>query len=352
MTTHIGLIGGGNISETHARAARALPGVEIAAVFGTNAEKVNRLCNEYSGKPYSDFDQFLAHRPMNIVAIGSPSGLHATQGIAAARHKLHVLTEKPIDITTERADALIAAADKAGVKLGVFFQDRCKPDLLRVKNAVEAGALGKPILADARVKWYRPPEYYASSRWRGTWALDGGGALINQAVHTLDLMLWLFGDVVNVQAAGKAALHAIEAEDTLTALLQFANGALGVLQAATSVYPGYPRRLELTGSEGTLIIEQDRLLTADLRKPHEALFRGGDADQNPSASSPVVSDARGHQAVLEDFLQSIRTNTSPRCDGREGRRSLALVEAIYTACRTGERVRCTGSGAELLPARM
>jgi UDP-N-acetyl-2-amino-2-deoxyglucuronate dehydrogenase len=352
MTMHIGLIGGGSISETHARAARALPGVEIAAVFGTNAEKVNRLCREYSGKPYSDFDQFLAHRPMDIVAIGSPSGLHATQGIAAARHKLHVLTEKPIDITTERADALIAAADAAGVKLGVFFQDRCKPDLLRVKNAVEAGALGKPILADARVKWYRPPDYYASSRWRGTWALDGGGALINQAVHTLDLMLWLFGDVVNVQAAGKTALHAIEAEDTLIALFQFANGTLGVLQAATSVYPGYPRRLELTGSEGTLIIEQDRLLTADLRKPHEGLFRGGEADQNPSAFSPVVSDVRGHEAVLEDFLQSIRTNTSPRCDGREGRRSLALVEVIYTACRTGERVRCTGSGAGLLPARM
>ncbi|HEX4543309.1 MAG TPA: Gfo/Idh/MocA family oxidoreductase, partial [Candidatus Acidoferrum sp.] len=238
MTTYIGLIGGGNISETHARAARALPGVEIAAVYGTNAEKVNRLCREHGGKPYSDFDQFLTHRPMNLVAIGSPSGLHAAQGIAAAKHKLHVLTEKPIDISTERADALIAEAEKAGAKLGVFFQDRCKPDILRVKSAVEAGALGPPILADARVKWYRPPEYYANSRWRGTWALDGGGPLINQAVHTVDLMLCMFGDVVSVQAASKTALHAIAAEDTLTALLQFANGALGVLQATTSVYPG------------------------------------------------------------------------------------------------------------------
>jgi predicted dehydrogenase len=348
MATYIGLIGGGNISETHARAARALAGVEIAAVYGTNAEKVERLCCEHGGKPYSDFEQFLMHRPMDLVAIGSPSGLHAAQGIAATKHKLHVLTEKPIDITTERADALIAEAERAGVKLGVFFQDRCKPDILRVKNAVEAGALGRPILADARVKWYRPPEYYANSRWRGTWALDGGGALINQAVHTVDLMLWLFGDVVSVQAASKTALHAIEAEDTLTALLQFANGALGVLQATTSVYPGYPRRLELTGSEGTLIIEQDRLLPADLRKPHEGLLHAGDVDQNLSAWSPVVSDARGHQAVLEDFLKAIKTNTKPRCDGREGRRSLALVEAIYAACRTGERVQCAG----VVPARM
>lgn len=340
MTSYIGLVGGGNISETHARAARALPGIEIVAIYGTNAEKVNRLCREHGGKPYSDFDQFLTHRPMDLVAIGTPSGLHAAQGIAAAQHGIHVLTEKPIDITTERADALIAETDKAGVKLGVFFQDRCKPDLLRVKEAVNSGLLGRPILADARVKWYRSPSYYSNSRWRGTRALDGGGALINQAVHTLDLMLWLFGDVVSVQAASKTALHSIEAEDTLVALLKFANGALGVLQATTSVYPGYPRRLELSGSEGTVIIEQDRLLAADLRNPSEDFLHGGEADLNPSSSSPIVSDVRGHQFVLEDFLKSIQTNANPRCDGREGRRSLALVEAIYTACRTGEQVTC------------
>jgi UDP-N-acetyl-2-amino-2-deoxyglucuronate dehydrogenase len=336
MTMYIGLIGGGNISETHARAARAIPGVEIAAVCGTNAEKVARLCREYGGKPYSELHHFLAHRPMDLVAIGSPSGLHAAQGIAAAQRGLHVLTEKPMDITTERADALIAAADNAGVKLGVFFQDRSKPDILRVKKAVDSGVLGRPILADARVKWYRPPEYYANSRWRGTWALDGGGALINQAVHTVDLVLWLFGDVVSVQAKSKALLHAIEAEDTLVAHFEFANGALGVLQATTSAYPGYPRQLELTGSAGTLIIAQDRLLGADLRNTPADLQGGGKADENSSASSPVVSDVRGHQAVLEDFLEAIQNNTKPRCDGREGRRSLALVEAIYKACRTGE----------------
>ena len=339
MTTHIGLVGGGNITETHARAARALPGVEIAAIYGTNAAKVERLCHEYGGTPYSDFEQFLAHRPMEIVAIGSPSGEHATQGIAAARRGLHVLTEKPLDISTERADALITEADKAGVKLGVFFQDRSKPDILRVKNAVDSGALGKPILADARVKWYRPPDYYSSSRWRGTKALGGGGALINQGVHTVDLLLWLFGDVVSVQAKCKTALHSIEVEDTLVATLEFANGALGVLEATTSVYPGYPRRLELSGSEGTLIIEGDSLFAADLRNPRADLLveEPGGADRRES--SPVVSDIRGHQSVLADFLEAIRTNSTPRCDGREGRRSVALVENIYAACRTEKEVR-------------
>src|ERR1700716_397064 len=168
MTFHIGLIGGGNITETHARAALAIPGVEISAIHGTNSEKIARLCREHGGTPYQDFDAFLKHRPMDLVVIGSPSGLHATQGIAAARQGLHVLTEKPIDIAVEQADALIAETKKAGVKLGVFLQDRSKPDILRVKNAVDAGELGRPILADARVKWYRPPEYYAESRWRGT----------------------------------------------------------------------------------------------------------------------------------------------------------------------------------------
>jgi len=338
MTTYIGLIGGGNITETHARAARAIPGVEIAAVCGSNAGKVSRLTREYGGKPFSDLEQFLNHRPMDLVAIGSPSALHAEQGIAAARRGLHILIEKPIDITTDRADALISEAEKAGVKLGIFFQDRCKPDLLRVKQKIDEGVLGQPILADARVKWYRPPDYYLNSRWRGTQAFDGGGALINQAIHTVDLLLWLFGDVVSVQATSMAALYKIEVEDTLVASLQFANGALGILQATTSVFPGYPRRLELTGSEGTLIIEQDRLLAADLRNPPDDLLRGGAADRNPSADSPVVSDARGHQAVLQDFLDAIRSNSTPRCDGREGRRSLALVEAIYAACRSGQTV--------------
>src|SRR5256885_4231467 len=213
MAIHIGLIGGGNITETHARAARAIPGVEIAAIYGTKAEKVDRLCKEYRGTRYENFDKFLAHRPMDLVAIGSPSGLHATQGIAAAQRGLHVLTEKPIEISTRRADALIEAAQQSKVKLGVIFQDRLKPDVRRLKEWLDAGLLGKLLFVDARVKWYRPPEYYSTSKWRGTFTLDGGGALINQAVHTVDLLLWLFGDVVRLQARTATVLHKIEAED-------------------------------------------------------------------------------------------------------------------------------------------
>ena len=331
MQFSIGLIGGGNITGTHAQAVRGA-GANLTAIYGTNIEKVSRLTHEHGGKAYADLDAFLAHRPMDIVIVGSPSGLHAAQGIAAARQGLHVLVEKPIDIKTERADALIAEAAKAGVQLGVIFQDRLKPGVRRMKELMDRQVLGSPILADARVKWYRPPDYYANSLWRGTWPLDGGAALINQGIHTVDLLLWLFGDVSRVQAAMGAKLHSIEAEDTLVALLEFHSGALGVLQAATSVYPGYPRRIELTGSEGTMILEQDRLI--DIRLRHdEPLSRSIESmDENLSSSSPVVSDFRAHQAVLEDFIRAIDSNSRPACDGHEGRRSLALIESIYKSC--------------------
>jgi UDP-N-acetyl-2-amino-2-deoxyglucuronate dehydrogenase len=341
MTIRIGLIGGGNISETHARAALSIAGAEVCAIYGTNSKKVARLSNDSGATPYSDFEQFLLHKPMECVAIGSPSGLHAAQGIAAARRGLHVLTEKPLEISTQKGRELIAAAKEAGVKLGVFFQDRFKPDILQVKQWMDAEILGKPILADARVKWFRPPSYYGESRWRGTLALDGGGALINQAIHTVDLLLWLFGDVVSVEAQKKTAMHKIEAEDTLVALLEFASGALGVLQATTSAYPGYPRRVELTGSEGTVIIEHDRLVSADLRNRPSKMQSLGD-DQNSSANTAAVSDFRGHRAVLEDFIEAIQTDREPRCNGSEGLRSVALVEKIYEACRSGKRVEIAG----------
>jgi len=337
MTFHVGLIGGGNISETHARAARAISRVEIAAVYGTNFEKVRRLCRDHGGTPFEDFSAFLTHRPMDLVIIGSPSGLHARQGIAAAEQGLHVLTEKPIDISTRRADELIEVADRARVKLGVIFQDRMKPHIRQWKDWIDHGVLGKPLLADARVKWYRPPEYYGNSRWRGTLELDGGGALINQGIHTIDLLLWLLGEVSRVQAQTATELHSIEAEDTATAILEFSSGTLGLFHSTTAAYPGYPRRVEISGTEGTVILEHDQIIAADLRKAPDEGARMAPRDENQSASSATVSDFRGHQAVIEDFLSAIQKNTLPACDGREGRRSLALVEAIYRAAGAPQR---------------
>jgi UDP-N-acetyl-2-amino-2-deoxyglucuronate dehydrogenase len=330
-------MGGGNISETHARAARAIPGLEIAAIYGTNRDRVERFATIHGGTPYLDLDAFLNHKPMDFVAIGSPSGLHSVHGIAAARRGLHVLTEKPIEISTERADELIGAARESGVKLGVMFQDRFKPDIRRLKQWIDDGAIGKPLLIDARVKWYRSPGYYSESKWRGTLALDGGGALINQAVHTLDLLLWLFGDVVRVQARTATMMHAIQGEDTAIALLEFASGALGTVLATTAAFPGYPRRVEATGTQGTLILEHDRIIAADLRDVSGRVNVSLPSGDNENVASPVVSDFSGHQAIFEDFVGAIRDNGTPACDGLEGRRSIALVEEIYSVARKNPR---------------
>jgi UDP-N-acetyl-2-amino-2-deoxyglucuronate dehydrogenase len=308
----IGILGAGGISDTHARAARAIPGVEVVAVHGANQKKTEALAQTAGAVAYRDLDSFLAH-PMDVVAIGSPSGVHAEQAIAAVRRGLHVLVEKPLDITTARIDRVIQEADRAGVKAGVFFQDRLTPDLVAMKTAIDAGQIGTPVLAAGRVKWYRPPEYYADSRWRGTKALDGGGVLMNQAIHTIDAMLWLCGPVAQVSARIATRLHKIDVEDTAAALFEFASGGFGVLEASTAAFPGLPRRIEVTGTKGTLVHEQD-------------------------ARPAVVADATGHQRVFEDFLGAVHANRTPACDAREGRRSVALIEAIYKSALTGGSV--------------
>jgi predicted dehydrogenase len=338
VTIHVGLIGAGNISGTHARACRGLPDVRVAAVYAPTRAHAARLAAETGAATCDTLDALLAHRPLDMVAIGSPSGLHAEQGIAAARAGLHVLVEKPIDITSARADALIAAAAHAGVTLGVIFQDRFKPGIKRLKAIVDEGRLGTPVLASARVKWFRPAEYYRGSAWRGTRALDGGGALINQAVHTVDLLLWLFGPVRRVYGKVATRLHDIEVEDTAVATLEFASGALGTIEATTAAYPGYARRLELTGSNGTAMLDGDGLVAVDLRDGSSSLALPKDVgahDAPENVASPVVSDVGAHRAAFDDFIRAMRTGGRPACDGAEGRRSVELVVAIYRASATG-----------------
>jgi UDP-N-acetyl-2-amino-2-deoxyglucuronate dehydrogenase len=338
MTVRIGLVGCGNISDTHARAAREVGDVELVAYWGRDPAKASAMAQRYGGKAYQEPDAFLAHRPMDVVVVGTPSGLHAEHAQAAARQGLHVLVEKPLDITTARIDGLTAECDRAGVKLGVIYQDRAASDLIWLKRLIARGGLGRPIVASARVRWYRLPEYYTGSRWRGTWELDGGGALMNQGVHTIDLLLWLLGDVDRVYATTRTALHPIAVEDTAVACLEFASGTVGTLEATTAAFPGLPRRVELTGSEGTIVVERDRVVSVELRTPVEGPPHEDEPSGNASASSPVVADARGHARVLRDFVAAITSGAAPLCDGREGRRSVALVEAMYRSARAGAPV--------------
>jgi len=305
----IGILGAGGISATHVRAAQAIPGVQIVAIHGANAGKTAALAQQAGAAAFDDLDRFLA-QPMDMVAIGSPSGLHARQAIAAARRGLHVLVEKPLDVTTAAVDQLIEEADRAGVTVGVFFQERLVPEIVAMQAAIAGGEIGDPLLASGHVRWYRPPEYYSGSRWRGTWVLDGGGALMNQGIHTVDLLLHLLGAATRVSGHVATRLHAIEVEDTASALIEFAGGACATVEATTAAYPGFPRRLVITGTRGTL------------------------AHEDPPRPA-AVADATPHRRVFEDFIAAIAGGGTPACDAREGRRSVAVVEAIYRSARSG-----------------
>jgi len=270
--------------------------------------------------------------------IGSPSGLHAEHGIAAAERGRHVLVEKPIDVSVARGEALVGAAERHGIVLGVLFQDRLKPSLVRLREFVRRGGLGRVLLVSARVKWHRPAEYYSAASWRGTLVLDGGAALINQGIHTVDLLLWLLGPVARVRGLAARQLHPIEGEDVALALLEFASGAVGTLEATTIAWPGFPRRIEITGTEGTVVVEGDHVVSADLRAPAPGLVEAGAHDVE-NATTAVVSDVTAHRRMIEDFARAVETRGTPACDGREGLLSLALVEAIYAAARReGETV--------------
>lgn len=305
----IGIIGGGGISGTHVRAARGIDGVEVVAVYGYNREKTAALAREAGAVAFDDFDRFLAH-PMDMVAIGSPSGLHAAQATAAVRRGLHALVEKPLDVTTANIDALVGEADRAGRRVGVIFQERLLPEVVSLKQRIDGGEFGTPLFISGQMHWYRPREYYTSSKWRGTPALDGGGVLINQGIHTLDLMLHLFGDVRRVSGRMATRRHAIEVEDTAAALLEFESGAFGVFEGTTAAAPGFPRRIEIAGSDGRAVYEDP---------PRPA----------------IVSDPVPHRRVFEDFIAAVRAGRPPMCDARDGRRSVALIEAIARSQKSG-----------------
>ena len=338
MTQEInfGIVGAGMIGKVHAEAIQMISGARLVAVCGREANKTAEFAARYGATAYADYAAFLAHPGLHVVNICTPSGLHAEQGMTAARAGKHLLVEKPIETTLAKADALIAACDAAGVKLGVIFQSRFLPAVKRIKQALEENRLGKLMVCDAVVKWYRAPDYYADS-WHGTQALDGGGALINQAIHTVDLLRWFAGPVAEAFAFRQALRYPhIEAEDTLVGSLRFASGALGVVQATTSVKPGFKRRVELSGERGTIILDGDAISVWDI--DGEPSAASNDAQLTDGSANPAAISNEGHRLQIEEMVQAIRDNRAPLLDGREGRKSLEVVMALYEAANAGRVV--------------
>lgn len=332
-----GIVGAGNIARTHAAAIRASDRATLAAVAGGSgaAELAAAEGARHHAEPAVLFDD----PAVDAVILCTPSGVRRDYAVAAAEHGKHVLVEKPIEVDRARAEAIVAACAHHGVTLGVVYQSRFKPHCEAVRAAVERGALGTSVLASMAVKWHRPAAYYADTAWRGTWAFDGGGALINQAIHNVDLLLWFQGDVRRVHAATANRLHqGIEVEDTVVAHLEFADGGLGVLEATTATHPGSPRRIELHGTDGTIVLLDDEVHEWALRDGSPVPGHDVAAATAFAASTHVMSDHRWHQRQLEDFVDAVREHRPPRVDGREGLRSLALVLAVYESARTGRTV--------------
>src|SRR5262245_5502967 len=331
-----GVVGCGLIGKVQAEAVASIAGARLLAVCGRDEKRTSELAAKFDVAGYTDYEAFLRHPNLQIVNICTPSGLHAEQGIKAAEAGKHVLVEKPIEITLGRADALIEACDRAGVKLGVIYQSRFLPAVEQIKRSIEEGKLGRLMIGDAIVKWYRAPEYYRDS-WHGTMALDGGGALINQAIHTVDLLQWMMGPVETVFAMKSALRYPnIEGEDTLVASVRFRNGALGVIQAATSAKPGFKRRLEISGERGSVILDGDVISCWALDGESAA---AGDGEQiTDGSANPAAISNEGHRRQIEDMMKAVIEDRAPMVDGREGRKSLELVCALYESADRGETV--------------
>ena len=344
-----GIVGCGMIAEYHTKAINEIEGARVVAAFSRSEKNGAKIAELASVKGecmvYDDLDAMLLARPdLDVVCICTPSGAHLDPAVASARAGKHVVVEKPLEITLPRCDAIIRACDDAGVRLCTIFPSRFSEANRQLKAAIDAGRFGRLTLGDTYVKWWRTQQYYDSGGWRGTWDLDGGGALMNQAIHNVDLLAWLMGDVASVQAITATLAHErIEVEDTAVAALRFKNGALGVIEAATSAFPGLLKRTEIHGDKGSARVEQDdvTLWTFAEAAPEDAAIQskiGGASGFTAGASDPRGINHAGHRDQLADFLRAIDSGGEPLVDGREGRRSVEIIRAIYRSAESGRAV--------------
>ncbi len=330
-----GIIGLGNIARFHVRALSALPGCKVVAVTSRDAERRSVLAAELGAVACADYRELLLVPGLDVVCICTPSGQHLEPALAAARAGKHVVCEKPLEIDVERAERIILACAEAGVQLACIFQNRYSEHYRELRDLVTSGALGRLVLGNAYVKWYRPPEYYASSEWRGTLRGDGGAALINQGIHTLDLLLDVMGKVRSVRGRVATLSHRIEGEDVGAAVLEFESGALGTIEASTSVYPGFPERLEVHGTDGSVVLEGGKIAARRTRAGQSSAPR---APSSSGASDPLAIDPELHRLQYADIVRAIRAGSAPTLSGAQGLSALRVVRAIYESSTTGHEV--------------
>jgi predicted dehydrogenase len=333
---NFGIIGCGAIAPCHASSIKQIPEANLYAVCDIVAEKANNFAKQYSvEKIYYDYKDMLKDPQVDIVNVCVPSGLHGEISIAAAEAGKHIVCEKPMEITSKKMEDMIKAVRENKVKMQVIYQRRTMSLAIAAKKAVQEGKLGKIVLASAYLKYYRPQEYYDSGEWRGTWELDGGGALMNQGVHGIDLLTWMVGERVNkVFARAGTLARNIEVEDTGVALLEFSGGGYGVIEGATTVYPGLDTKFEIHGEKGTIIfsdsgLEKWEFIDKKIPKPESSEKLGG-------ANNPSEIKCVGHYILLKDLIEAIRTNREPMIPPEEGKKAVDLILTIYKAAKANK----------------
>jgi UDP-N-acetyl-2-amino-2-deoxyglucuronate dehydrogenase len=333
---NFGIIGAGLIADFHARAILSLKNARLAGICGTNQTKVKTLADKYGCKAFSGMEEMFLSGGIDIVTIATPSGAHMEPAIAAARHSIHVLCEKPLEISLERIDRMIMAHTEAGTRLGGIFNYRFNDTLQYIKKAVDSNRFGTITYASVHVPWWRNEAYYTNS-WHGTSDMDGGGALMNQAIHMIDILQYLMGPVESLQAYVATLGHHIEVEDTAASILQFRNKALGVIYGTTASFPGQFRRLEITGTSGTVVLVENSFkvwqFDDQTEADNEILNSFPGIEGGGGVSDPAAIPFEPHARNIEAFIHSVETGTPFEVDGPEARKAVEIVLAIYSSAR-------------------
>jgi predicted dehydrogenase len=323
---NFGIIGCGRIAYKHAEAIKKNEKANLLYVCDIIEERAVDYKKKYGAERYfTDYHEMLEMPDLDVVNICTPSGMHAEMGIAAAKAGKHVIVEKPMALSSIDADALINACDENRVKLAVCFQNRFNPPVQKLRRALEEGRFGKLTHASAVVRWFRPQDYYDQAPWRGTWAMDGG-CLMNQSIHNIDLLQWMMGPVESVFGYTANNFRKIEAEDVGVAVLKFKNGALGVIEASTTIYPeNLEETLAIFGEKGTVELGGIAVNKIETWKFADS------QDENLEMEQQDVPNVYGfgHDALIEDFIRAVIEDRRPYIDGREGIKSLRIVLGIY-----------------------
>jgi UDP-N-acetyl-2-amino-2-deoxyglucuronate dehydrogenase len=337
---NFGIIGAGLIADFHAKAIESLNNARLTGICGTNQGKVTALAEKYNCRAFTSMDEMLRSPDIDIVTIATPSGAHMEPAIEAARHHKHVLCEKPLEISLSRIDKMIKAHDEAGTRLGGIFNYRFNDALPYLKKAVKDGRFGTITYASVHVPWWRNESYYKDN-WHGTAELDGGGALMNQAIHMIDLLQLLMGPVESLQAYVATLAHNIEVEDTAAAVLQFRNKALGVIYGTTASFPGQFRRLEITGTKGTVIQVENSFKVwqfADQSDADNEIFNTfSQIEGGGGVSDPGAIPFRPHAGNIAAFIDSVEKGKPFEIDGSEARKAVEIIQAIYYSAREKKR---------------